>query len=170
MQPDLADFAAEAQMSARENVKASLAWARLVYQDLWNNTEPLDLDGIDAEIRRLFRLEGTIPEFAQKWLVDWYRNDLGRLQDGRTARKDQTARRDYERALKIEEKILANGKKSVTAAIAEVLIEEKKASGKSVTTELTEGQLRQGLRSWASRKRLIHPMWFERPKKWIEED
>jgi hypothetical protein len=155
-------------MSAPEDAETLMAWVRLMCLVQYGH-RPLDVPAIEAKIVRLFRAE-QFRLFAEKFLVDWCRSDLGRLQDGRTARKDQTARRDRERALNIEEKVLANGRKNVEDAITQVLIEEKIASGKSGTTEINEGQLRQGFRSWASRRRLIHPMWFERPKKWIKEE
>jgi site-specific recombinase XerD len=141
------DSIADAQMSARKDAKTFMAWALLVHGHQWIDREPLDLAAIEAEIVRLLRAEHPVPAFAQKWLVGWYspRGDLGRGEDGYAARKFRNERRDYERELKIPEKV-TNGEKSVDAAIKEVLIEEKKANGES-DAEITDGQLRQGKRS-----------------------
>jgi hypothetical protein len=152
-------------MTAREDAQTFMAWVRLVYGHPWSDRGPLDLAAIEAEIVRLLRAEQPVPAFAQKWLVDWYspRGDLGRGEDGYAARKFRNERRDYERGLKIAEKV-TNGGKSVDAAIKEVLIEEKKASGKS-DAEITDGELRQGKRSWASAKLFMHPEyinWLDR--------
>jgi hypothetical protein len=159
------DSIADAQMSARKDAKTFMAWARLVHGHQWIDREPLDLAAIEAEIVRLLRAEHPVPAFAQKWLVGWYspRGDLGRGEDGYAARKFRNERRDYERGLKIAEKV-TNGEKSVDAAIKEVLIEEKKANGES-DAEITDGQLRQGKRSWASAKLFMHPEhinWLDR--------
>ena len=157
-------------MSADEDAKIFMAWVRLVYGHQWSDRGPLDRGEIDAEIVRLLRADQPVPAFAQKWLVDWYspRGDLGRGEDGYAARKFRTERRDYERGLMIAEKITNEGK-SVAAAIKEILIAEREANG-TCDAEVTDGQLREMKRSWTSAKRFLHPLWFKRPKKWIEEE